>query len=157
MPKDPADLGRTLNGWDSDSRSSLFAHVVSLSVNAVHEAWNRHPRAFTHADLLAEAVELDRTAAGWQPTVDNFLGRVTEARILQAAAEARGQHAADRLVPLKKGDMAEQLLAGTGWPPEPLRTPGNGSTDQSAADALPAAAGDKGHSADDGSHAIAFE
>jgi ParB family chromosome partitioning protein len=105
----------------------LFAHVVSLSVNAVHESWNRRPRALAHADRLAQTVALDMAAAGWTPTEDNFLGRVTKARILQAVAEAKGQRAADRIEHLKKGDMAaeaETLLAGTGWLPEPLRTPG---------------------------------
>ncbi|WP_372027423.1 ParB/RepB/Spo0J family partition protein [Tistrella mobilis] len=125
LPKDSTDLWNTLQEWDSDSRSGLFAHVVSLSVNAVHEAWNRRPRAFAHADYLAQAVDLDMVAAGWKPTVDNFLGRVTKARILQAVAAAKGQRAADRIEHLKKGDMAAEaqtLLADTGWLPEPLRT-----------------------------------
>ena len=128
LPKDSADLWDALQAWDADSRSALFAHVVSLSVNAVHETWNRRPRALAHADRLAQAVDLDMAAAGWKPTVDNFLGRVTKARILQAVAEAKGQRAADRIEHLKKGDMAteaETLLDGTGWLPEPLRTPGN--------------------------------
>jgi ParB family chromosome partitioning protein len=136
LPKESADLWDTLQEWDSDSRSGLFAHVVSLSVNAVHEAWNRRPRAFAHADYLAHAVDLDMAAAGWKPTVDNFLGRVTKARILQAVAEAKGQRAADRIEHLKKGDMAAEaqtLLADTDWLPEPLRTADrNASNVQSA-------------------------
>ena len=66
-------------------------------------------------------------AASWSPTASNFLGRVTKARILQAVAEGRGQRAADRIEHLKKVEMAteaETLLAGSGWLPEPLRTPG---------------------------------
>jgi ParB family chromosome partitioning protein len=125
LPKESADLWEALQAWDGDSRASLFAHVVSLSVNAVHEAWNRRPRAFAHADSLAQTVDLDMAAAGWKPTVDNFFGRVTKARILQALAEAKGPRAADRIEHLKKGDMAteaETLLADTGWLPEPLRT-----------------------------------
>ncbi|MDR3376726.1 MAG: ParB N-terminal domain-containing protein [Ancalomicrobiaceae bacterium] len=125
LPKESADLWDTLRGWDVDSRSELFAHVVSLSVNAVHESWNRRPRALAHADRLARAVDLNMAAMGWTPTVDNFLGRVTKARILQAVAEAKGQRSADRIEHLKKGDMAteaETLLADTGWLPEPLRT-----------------------------------
>jgi ParB family transcriptional regulator, chromosome partitioning protein len=125
LPKESADLWEALQEWDGDSQASLFAHVVSLSVNAVHEAWNRRPRAFAHADRLAQAVDLDMAAAGWKPTVDNFLGRVTKARILQAVTEVKGQRAADRIEHLKKGDMAteaETLLADTGWLPEPLRT-----------------------------------
>lgn len=132
LPKESADLWEVLSDWDSDSRNGLFAHVISLSVNAVHEPWNRRPRAFAHADHLAEAVELDMVTAGWKPTVDNYLGRVTKARILQAVTEAKGQRSADRIRHLKKGDMAteaEASLVDSGWLPEPLRTPGNGSAD----------------------------
>jgi ParB family chromosome partitioning protein len=135
MPKDSDDLWDALQAWDTDRRSGLFAHVVSLSVNAVHETWNRRPRALAHADQLAQTVDLDMAAAGWQPTVDNFLGRITKARILQAVAEAKGQRAADRIEHLKKGDMAseaETLLAGTGWLPEPLRTPGQSQVESEA-------------------------
>ena len=130
LPKDSEDLWDSLGEWDSDSRASLFAHVVSLSVNAVHEAWNRKPRALVHADRLAEAVGLDM-ARCWTPTVDTFLGRVTKARIQQAVAEAKGKPAADRITHLRKGDMAteaEALLADSGWLPEPLRTPGQAAT-----------------------------
>jgi ParB family transcriptional regulator, chromosome partitioning protein len=137
LPKDSADLWSALQGWNGDSRGALFAHVVSLSINAVHEAWNRRPRAFAHADHLAQAVGLDMAAAGWKPTVDNFLGRVTKRRILQAVAESKGQGAAESIEHLKKGDMAvkaEALLADSRWLPEPLRTPGHASVgDLSAA------------------------
>jgi ParB family transcriptional regulator, chromosome partitioning protein len=64
-------------------------------------------------------------AAGWKPTVDAFLGRVTKARILDAVREAKGEKAVERIAHLKKAEMAkeaERLLDGTGWLPEPLRT-----------------------------------
>ena len=63
-------------------------------------------------------------AAGWRPTVDNYLARVTKPRILEAVREAKGEASAQLIDHLKKGDMAreaERLLAGTGWLPEPLR------------------------------------
>jgi ParB family chromosome partitioning protein len=145
LPKDSADLWEALQEWDGDSQAMLFAHVVSLSVNAVHEAWNRRPRALAHADRLAQAIELDMAAAGWRPTVDTFLGRVTKARILQAVAEAKGQRDADRIEHLKKADMAERaeaLLAETGWLPEPLRTPGRDVSEAVETDVIdPAEAG----------------
>ncbi len=125
LPKDSAELWDALQSWDGGSRSELFAHVVSLSINAVHEPWNRRPRALVHADRLARTVDLDMAAMGWMPTVNNFLGRITKARILQAVSEAKGPRAADRIAHLKTGDMAaeaETLLANTGWLPEPLRT-----------------------------------
>jgi ParB family transcriptional regulator, chromosome partitioning protein len=61
------------------------------------------------------------------PTIDNYFGRVTKARIPQAVREAKGEGAAQLIEHLKKGEMAEQaqeLLAGTSWLPEALRTPG---------------------------------
>jgi ParB family chromosome partitioning protein len=130
LPKEAEDLWGVLSLWDEGERQALFAHVVADSVNAVHELWNRRPRAMAHADALAASLSLDLAAAGWTPSVDNFLGRVTKPRILAAVAEAKGDAAAARIEHLKKAEMAreaEQLLSATGWLPEPLRTPGQNS------------------------------
>jgi len=127
LPKEPATLWDALLAFDHDSRRGLFAHCVSLTVNAVSETYNRRPKAIAHADRLAQAVALDMAAVGWRPTIDNYFGRVTKGRILQAISEAKGDTAAERIRPFKKADMAkaaEELLTGTGWLPEPLRTPG---------------------------------
>jgi ParB family chromosome partitioning protein len=131
LPKEPGELWDIMCAFDGDSRQGLFAHCVSLSVNAVYEAYNRRPRALAHAGRLAAAVGLDMVAAGWQPTVESYLGRVTKGRILDAVREAKGDDAAQRIAHLKKPEMAtaaEELLAGTGWVPEPLRTPGQSFT-----------------------------
>ena len=138
LPRESADLWDALQAFDGDTRGALFAHCVAHGVNAVHETWNRRPRALAHADRLAQAVELDMASEGWTPTVDGYLGRVTKARILQAVTEARGQQAADRVEHLKKGEMAEEaetLLASSGWLPEPLRTPGRSLLQLAIADA----------------------
>ncbi|WP_072386564.1 ParB/RepB/Spo0J family partition protein [Hyphomicrobium sp. CS1BSMeth3] len=130
MPEDTSDLWDTLAELDTDSRQALFAHCVGLTINAVHQPYDRRPKALRHAGRLASAVALDMAAAGWKPTVDAFLGRVTKARILDAVREAKGEKAAERMVHLKKAEMAkeaERLLDGTGWLPEPLRTAGAGS------------------------------
>jgi ParB family chromosome partitioning protein len=137
LPREPGDLWDGLVEFDSDSRQALFAHCVSLSVNAVYEAYNRKPRALAHADRLATATDLDMVAAGWVPTVETYLGRVTKARILGAVREANGERAAARIEHLKKVEMAEQaqaLLDGSGWLPEPLRTPGRALAITDAAD-----------------------
>jgi ParB family transcriptional regulator, chromosome partitioning protein len=126
LPKEPAELWDALIAFDRDSRDALLAHCVSLSVNAMFDPYTRRPRALTHADHLADALDLDLVSAGWKPTVDNYLGRVTKARIIVAVGEARGDQAAQSIAHLKKGEMAEAaqtLLAGSGWLPEPLRTP----------------------------------
>jgi ParB family chromosome partitioning protein len=92
----------------------------------VNEPWHRRPDAIAHGDRLAQAVALDMAAAGWTPTVDNYLGRVTKAQILGAVRDAKGDVAARQIDHLKKPDMAveaERLLSGSGWLPELLRTP----------------------------------
>jgi ParB family chromosome partitioning protein len=124
LPEEPADLWDALTEFDGDSQAALFAHCASLSVNVVKEPWNRRPDAFAHGDQLARTVNLDLAAAGWSPSVDNYLGRVPKARILEAVREAKGEPSAQLIDHLKKADMAkeaERLLAGTGWLPEPLR------------------------------------
>lgn len=125
LPQDAADLWDALTGFDGDSQAALFAHCAALTVNAVREPWTRRGRALDHADRLARAVALDMVAAGWVPTVDTYLGRVTKARILEAVREAKGEDSAQLIDHLRKPDMAreaERLLAGSGWLPEILRS-----------------------------------
>jgi len=137
LPNEEGDLWETLVALDGDARSELFAHCASFAVNAVHEgASARHQGRVSaqgvtsrlgQADVLARAVGLDMMRAGWRPKIDNYLGRVTKSRILDAVREASGEARAQQIDHLKKQDMAreaERLLDGTGWLPEPLRLAG---------------------------------
>lgn len=124
MPRDATCLWAFVAELDHDSRMALFAHCTALTVNAVRLPWERRPRALATADRLAEAVSLDMTGY-WRPTVRSYLGRVTKAHILEAVCEGVSGQTAERMVDMKKIDMAEaaeQLLAATGWLPSLLRT-----------------------------------
>jgi len=124
LPKDAGEVWDYLVALDEASRQALFAHCVSQSLNAVVQAWNRRPAAITHAEQLARSIAFDIVEAGWVPTVDNYLGRVTKLHILQAVREAKGEQSAQLIDHLKKPDMAREaarLLEGSGWLPEPLR------------------------------------
>lgn len=132
LPKDPDVLWDFLIGLDDASRRALFAHCASLSLNAVIEPWNKRSRAIAHADQLARSIGFDMVEAGWAPTADNYLGRVTKAHILQAVQEAKGEQSAQLIGHLKKPDMAreaERLIAGSGWLPQPLRVADDGAVD----------------------------
>jgi ParB family chromosome partitioning protein len=112
---------------DEASRKALFAHCASLSLNAVVEPWNKRPGALAHANALAATVGFDMVEAGWSPTIDNYLGRVTKARIIQAVREARDDDSAQLIDHMKKDLMAREaarLLEGSNWLPEPLRLDG---------------------------------
>ncbi|UPK07000.1 ParB/RepB/Spo0J family partition protein [Bradyrhizobium sp. 170] len=134
LPKSEKNLWDALTALDGAAQASLFAHCASFAVNALYEPANRYNqgRVSAHgvrtrldqADVLARAVGLDMVQAGWRPTVDNYLGRVTKPRILEAVREARGESSAQLIDHLKKADMAkeaERLLDGSGWLPEPIR------------------------------------
>ena len=65
-------------------------------------------------------------AAWFTPTAANYFSRISKAGIIEALREVKGAP-----VPawngMKKADLAclaEREIAGTGWLPEPLRTPG---------------------------------
>jgi ParB family chromosome partitioning protein len=125
MPRDVADLWGFIVALDDEKRLALLAHCASRTVNALRLPWDRKPRTLQTADRLATALGLDVTK-DWTPTVDSYLGRVTKAHIVEAVAEGVSEDAARRIADMKKPDMAqaaEQLLAGTGWLPNVLRTP----------------------------------
>ncbi|WP_066918818.1 ParB/RepB/Spo0J family partition protein [Methylobacterium sp. CCH5-D2] len=134
LPEDDDAVWDWLAVLDEGSRMALLAHCVSFGVNALHEKPNPYGgmgvsehglrMRLAQADRLARATGLDMAAAGWRPTVGNYLGRVTKARILEAVQEGAGPDKAQLLDHLRKGEMAreaERLLSETGWLPEPLR------------------------------------
>ena len=135
LPDEPQALWDALAAMPQGEQMALLAHCVSHGVNALFEPSKGYDgRISAHgvagriaaADALAAVVGLDMAGAGWTPTVDNYLGRVTKPRIIEAVREAKGDATAALIEHLKKGDMAreaERLLSGTGWLPEPLRLP----------------------------------
>ncbi|MCP9231708.1 ParB N-terminal domain-containing protein [Mesorhizobium sp. LMG 17147] len=147
LPTEDNALWDWIASLDETSREALLAHCVSYGLNALHEKGDRYGGAISahgvrqriaQADRLARAVGLDMVDAGWTPTVENYLGRITKSRILEAVREAKGEQAAQLIEHLKKEDMAkeaERLLTGSGWLPEPLRLvdlDGSAGADRSA-------------------------
>ena len=175
---DDEALWTWIDGLDDASRLALLAHCISYGINALFERPNPYSgsglsqagldQRLREADRLARATGLDMVDVGWRPTVANYLGRVTKARILEAVREGAGEQAAQLIDHLKKGDMAkegERLLADSGWLPEPLRLIGDdAAADQPAEEdaALPEflAGNDADGSAashDETAHAVAAE
>ncbi len=137
VPAEDEALWDWLVALDDDNRMELLAHCVGYGVNALYERPNPYGGSgvsehglkvrLSQADRLARATGLDMAQVGWRPTIGNYLGRVTKARILEAVREGAGERAAQLIDHMKKGDMAkeaERLLADTGWLPEPLRLAG---------------------------------
>ncbi len=144
LPADEAAHWDWLISLDGAEQAELFAHCAAFGVNALYEKADRYgggtvtahgiQQRLTEANRLARATGLDMVEAGWRPTVENYLGRVTKAHILEAVREGAGEERVQLIDHLKKDDMAreaERLLADTGWLPEPLRLLGQ-PVDQSA-------------------------
>jgi len=126
VPGTPEDIWDFVVGLDGDSRASLLAHCVSLTLDGVR-SWVRRPKTeLAHVETLASALDLDMRAY-WAPTATHYLDRVTKAQIMAAVTEGVSAEAAARLSGLKKPDMvaaAEPLLVHAGWLPAVLRTAG---------------------------------
>jgi ParB family transcriptional regulator, chromosome partitioning protein len=119
-----AALWNALCALSNDERADLFAHCVSLTVDAVYGNQGRASSA-AHADLMAEAVSLDMKAAGWESTTETYFDRVNKEQIIEAVREAAPTKVAliDHLKKPVMAKEAERLIKDTDWLPPLLRSP----------------------------------
>jgi len=131
MPEDSDTLWNALGLMSNEDRADLFAHCVSLSLDAIHGNQGRGSNA-QHADQLAEAVSLDLSASGWETTAENYFGRVNKEQILDAIKETEPTKV-QYVEHLKKAVMAkeaERLIKNAKWLPALLRPPFTSPTDE---------------------------
>lgn len=123
IPGSPDALWNWCLACSRDELLSLLALIAAHAIDAVQRKGehSRLPR-LRHADAIAHALKLDM-ASWYAPTAEGYFGRVQRAHILAAIDEAKGGHgpAIDKLKKSELAVRAEQLLAGSGWLPEPLR------------------------------------
>ena len=118
-----AALWHALCALSHQERADLFAHCVSLTIDAVYGNQGRGSSAH-HADLLAEAVSLDMKTAGWESTSENYFGRVSKEQIIEAVREAAPTKVAliDHLKKPVMAKEAERLIKDTDWLPPLIRS-----------------------------------
>lgn len=123
LPGDPADLWTWMLARSRDELLDMLAFIAATSVDAMQRKNERADTArLAHADLLADALQLDMTR-WFTPTAESYFGRVNRTQILAAIDEAIGSHA-PALEKLKKAELAsraETLVAASSWLPAPLR------------------------------------
>lgn len=123
LPGSPRDLWSWCLARSTPELLDLLAFAAGSAVDAVKRKPDRPGSSrLAHGDRLAEALKIDM-AACYTPTADGYFARVSRAQVLAAIDEAKGGHgpALDKLKKSELAVRAEQLLAGTGWLPEPLR------------------------------------
>jgi ParB family chromosome partitioning protein len=124
IPDDAEEMWAFILTLDQRELLALLAECASVTVNAV-AARDSRDMAADHADQLAQSVLLDMRPQ-WKPTVQNYLGRVSKDRILEAVREGVSKEAADNLASMKKlamAEAAEHRLQGHDWLPPVLRAP----------------------------------
>lgn len=116
-----------LLGWLLEAPVDTVLSLLSAaSACAIDASIAAHDKAHeTSIGEIVAALGID-FAEHWEPTRETFLAHVPRPVIEQAVREARGDADVGKLEGLKKDqaiDAAEQLLAGRGWLPKPLRGP----------------------------------
>lgn len=122
LPSEHGDLWVFVGTLSLDEQVALLAHCASLSLDTVKVP----KQARVHnGDEVAACIGFDMADA-WEPSAENYLGRVSRDRILEAVREGVSKEAADNIAGLKKqamADAAAQRLRGKRWLPPILRPP----------------------------------
>jgi len=123
IPGNPHDLLEWCLEQPTTMLLDLLAYAVAKSVNALQLPHYERRKQRTHADRLAQALKIDMTQ-WFEPTAENYFGRVSKIGIEQALTEAKGGDFAAGVSGMKKADAAayaERQIAGTGWLPALLK------------------------------------
>lgn len=115
MPKNPNDLYAWLLGQSQTVLLNTLAVCTAMSLNGIAANEAANP-----INAVAGALNLDLSAY-WQPTAENYLGRISKDRIVEIVSEVISKDEGTRLSKMKKGEAAlaaEKLLAGKNWLPE---------------------------------------
>lgn len=134
LPQDSDQLWAYLGNLSDHDRAALFAHCVSLTLNAVCNKFQPRRNERRHADLLSAAVGLDIAHTGWKTDAENYFKRINKAQILDAIREAKGEQAAILIGGFKHEEMAieaARLIEDTNWIPSVLRNSASASVSES--------------------------
>lgn len=123
LPENPDALWPWILAQPKETLLGILGFIAAISVNAVQgKGALPDSERLTHAHALAGALGLDMTRY-FTASAEGYFARVNRSVILSAIDEAHGGHA-PALEKLKKTELAVRaadLVANTGWLPEPLR------------------------------------
>ncbi|SOO14138.1 ParB/RepB/Spo0J family partition protein [Xanthomonas citri] len=118
LPESAEQRFDALVGMSDAQLDEIIAHGVALTVMPSY----RHEGV---TGKLLDFMEFDM-ADHFAATPDNFTGRASKKLVVQALAEVGKAADSAALIAMKKGALATaaaDLLSGTGWTPELIRTP----------------------------------
>ncbi|MCW0001556.1 ParB/RepB/Spo0J family partition protein [Pararhizobium sp. YC-54] len=122
VPGNPRDLWDWCLEQPTATLLDLLAYAAARSVNALQLGHYERKKQRAHADRIAEALKIDMSQ-WFEPTAENYFGRISKTGIEQAITEAKGAEFVAGVSGMKKADAAayaERQTAGTGWLPGPV-------------------------------------
>ncbi|MGE7156794.1 ParB/RepB/Spo0J family partition protein [Methylorubrum rhodesianum] len=126
LPGDPADLWEHLSRLSREELLNLLAFAAAHGVNAVQQPHDQRVEAREQANQLGQSLAVDM-GRWFTPTGASYFQHLNRAGIEAAVIEAKGADAALKVrAAAKKSEavnLAERLVAGSGWLPEPVRVP----------------------------------
>ncbi|WP_292464759.1 ParB/RepB/Spo0J family partition protein [Mesorhizobium sp.] len=124
LPGNPADLFDWLLEQPQDTLLTLLAFGAAHSVNAVEKKFTDRKKGIEQANQLGRALNIDMSE-WFETTGDSYFKHVNRTTIELAVAEAKGREAGLSVkAAAKKTEavmIAERLVAGSGWIPDPVR------------------------------------
>lgn len=123
VPGNPADIFEWCLERDQFELVELLAFAASHSIDAVKDKHDFRKRQRAHAEVLAQALNLDMTTY-FEATAESYFNHLTRDGIEAALTEIKGAQAASRIGRIKKAEAAayaEAQTKGTAWLPHPIR------------------------------------
>ncbi|WP_313609300.1 hypothetical protein [Rhizobium sp.] len=124
MPSNPADLFAWCLERDQNELVELLAFAAAQSIDAVQDKYDFRKTQRAHAQLLADALDLDMTNY-YEATAESYFSHITRDGIEAALSDIKGSDFASGVSRMKKAEAAayaEVQAKGTGWLPSPLRS-----------------------------------
>jgi ParB family transcriptional regulator, chromosome partitioning protein len=154
VPGNPADIFQWCLERDQDELVELLAFAAAHAIDAVQDKYDFRKTQRAHAEVLAQALNLDMTAY-FEATAESYFNHLTRDGIEAALTEIKGPDFASGIAGMKKAEAAAYAQAqtkGTAWLPAPLRSAMTPQED--GGDTVPDSADDEDASDDDAADVI---
>lgn len=123
VPGNPADIFEWCLERDQHELVELLAFAAAHAIDAVKDKYDFRKTQRAHAEVLAQALDLDMTTY-FEATAESYFSHLTRDGIEAALTEIKGPDFASGIGRMKKAEAAayaEAQTKGTAWLPSPIR------------------------------------
>ncbi|PVE50192.1 ParB N-terminal domain-containing protein [Rhizobium rhizogenes] len=123
VPSNPADIFEWCLERDQHELVELLAFAASHAIDAVKDKYDYRKTQRAHAEVLAQALDLDMTNY-FEATAESYFNHLTRDGIEAALTDIKGPEFASGIGRMKKAEAAayaEAQTKGSAWLPSPIR------------------------------------